>query len=39
LYSKELATYGEEDTFDKTAATGFIKIKGLPYQLTGKRKK
>lgn len=39
LYSKELATYSEEDTFDKTAATGFIKISSLPYKLTGKRKK
>lgn len=38
LYSKELATYSKEDTFDKTAATGFIKISSLPYKLTGKRK-
>lgn len=39
LYSKKLATYGKEDIFDKTAASGFIKILGLPYKLTGKRKK
>lgn len=38
LYSKELATYSEEDAFDKTAAAGFIKISSLPYKLTGKRK-
>lgn len=37
LYSKELATYSEEDTFDRTAATGFIKISSLPYKLIGKR--
>ncbi|MFH1856679.1 MAG: argininosuccinate synthase [Candidatus Omnitrophota bacterium] len=39
LYSKELATYGQEDTFDRTAAAGFIAISGLPYKLTGKRNK
>lgn len=39
LYSKKLATYGKEDIFDKTAASGFIKILGLPYRLTGKRNK
>jgi len=39
LYSKKLATYGKEDVFDKAAATGFISILGLPYKLTGKRKK
>ncbi len=32
LYKKELATYGEEDKFDQTAAEGFIKIWGLPYK-------
>ena len=39
LYSKELATYSEDDAFDRTAAGGFIKISSLPYTLTGKRKK
>jgi len=39
LYCEELATYGKKDTFDRTAAAGFIKISGLPYKLTGKRKK
>ncbi len=38
LYSKDLATYGKDDTFDKTASSGFIKILGLPYRLAGKRK-
>jgi argininosuccinate synthase len=37
LYSKKLATYGKGDIFDRKAATGFIKILGLPYKLTGKR--
>lgn len=32
LYKKELATYEKGDKFDKTAAEGFIKIWGLPYQ-------
>jgi argininosuccinate synthase len=39
LYSKNLATYSEDDTFDRTAASGFIKIISLPYKITGKRKK
>ena len=39
LYSKNLATYGKDDTFDKTASNGFIKILSLPYRLAGKRKK
>ena len=30
LYSPALATYTKEDTFDHTAAAGFIKIYGLP---------
>jgi len=30
LYSPTLATYTKEDTFDHTAATGFITIYGLP---------
>jgi argininosuccinate synthase len=32
LYKKELATYERGDKFDKSAARGFIKIWGLPYQ-------
>ena len=32
LYSEKLATYTEEDKFDHTAAEGFIKIWGLPYE-------
>ena len=30
LYSESLATYGNEDTFNHDAATGFIEIWGLP---------
>ena len=32
LYKKELATYGEEDQFDRTDAKGFIEIFSLPYR-------
>jgi len=32
LYDEGLATYSEKDTFDRTAAEGFIKVWGLPYQ-------
>jgi argininosuccinate synthase len=32
LYSERLATYSEKDTFDRTAAEGFMKIWGLPYE-------
>ena len=32
LYSEKLATYTKEDKFDHTAAEGFIKIWGLPYE-------
>ena len=32
LYDKELATYTPEDTFDRTAAEGFLKLYGLPYK-------
>ncbi len=34
LYKKELATYSNDDTFDHTAAKGFIKLWGLPYEGT-----
>ena len=33
LYSHALATYGEGDQFDQSAAQGFIKLWGLPIQL------
>jgi len=36
LYSKELATYTIEDTFDRKASDGFIKIYGLPYKTRSK---
>lgn len=39
LYSKKLATYSKEDTFDQKASEGFIKILGLPYKQVGKRRK
>ncbi len=32
LYNEKLATYTEEDKFDHTAAEGFIKVWGLPYE-------
>lgn len=32
LYSKELATYTDEDKFDHKASEGFMKIYGLPYK-------
>lgn len=32
LYSERLATYSEKDAFDRTAAEGFMKIWGLPYE-------
>ena len=31
-YDKDLATYTPEDTFDRKAAEGFLKIYGLPYK-------
>jgi argininosuccinate synthase len=40
LYNKSLATYGTEDSYDHTAAEGFIKIWGLPlkvWQKAGKQ--
>jgi len=36
-YSEELATYSDDDTFDHTAANGFIKLWGLPYEGKAKR--
>lgn len=36
LYQKALATYAAEDRFDRTAAHGFIKLWGLPYEGAGK---
>ncbi len=32
LYHEKLATYSAEDTFDREAAEGFMKIWGLPYE-------
>lgn len=32
LYSERLATYSKKDQFDHTAAEGFMKIWGLPYE-------
>ncbi|NQT00292.1 MAG: argininosuccinate synthase [Candidatus Omnitrophica bacterium] len=37
LYKKELATYQKGDQFDQSAAEGFIKIWGLPYNSGQKR--
>ena len=31
-YSEKLATYGKGDMFDRTAAEGFVKLWGLPYE-------
>jgi argininosuccinate synthase len=33
LYSHALATYGDGDEFDQSAAAGFIKLWGLPVQV------
>lgn len=38
LYSEKLATYSEKDQFDRTAAAGFMKIWGLPYEGMGQHK-
>ena len=32
LYREKLATYSKGDLFDRTAATGFMKLWGLPYE-------
>src|SRR5262249_24507684 len=37
LYDHALATYDAGDTFDHTAAVGFIKIYGLPVELAAKK--
>ena len=37
LYEKTLATYDEGDTFDHTAAEGFIKIWGLPVETAAQK--
>jgi argininosuccinate synthase len=39
LYDKHLATYSPEDTFDHTAAEGFIKIWSLPMKGEARQKK
>jgi len=33
MYSKTLATYSHDDTFDHGAAEGFMKLYGLPYKV------
>jgi argininosuccinate synthase len=37
LYDLGLATYGEGDTFDHGAATGFIKLHGLPIEIAARK--
>ncbi|MGR3220631.1 MAG: argininosuccinate synthase [Candidatus Anammoxibacter sp.] len=37
LYSHSLSTYDNTDTFDHNAATGFIKIYGLPLKIQAKQ--
>jgi argininosuccinate synthase len=36
LYNEELATYEENDLFDHSAASGFLKIWGLPVEIFAK---
>ena len=36
LYDEGLATYSEGDTFDRSAATGFMKLYGLSYRTFAK---
>lgn len=38
LYQEKLATYSTGDLFDRTAAEGFIKLWGLPYEVLPKKK-
>jgi len=38
LYDRGLATYGEGDRFDHTAAEGFIKIWGLPTETAARKR-
>lgn len=39
LYSKELATYDEDDEFEHQAALGFIKLHGLPSETQARAQK
>jgi len=39
LYDFSLATYGEEDAFDQSAARGFIEVFGLPAQVAAKARR
>ncbi|HNV86331.1 MAG TPA: argininosuccinate synthase [Candidatus Omnitrophota bacterium] len=39
VYSETLATYSAKDSFDRTAAQGFMKLWGLPYEGCFKGKK
>ena len=33
LYSEEIATFGEDNVYDQTDATGFINLFGLPIKV------
>lgn len=39
LYEEGLATYSHGDTFDRSAADGFLKLYGLSYKTWGKRRR
>ena len=39
LYDFSLATYGDEDSFDRTAAEGFIQLYGLPTQVWARQQR
>jgi len=39
LYRKDLATYGEGDAFDRTAAEGFLYLRNLPLRAEGERRR
>jgi argininosuccinate synthase len=39
LYDHGMATYDDQDTFDHTAAEGFIRIWGLPLEIAARRAK
>lgn len=38
MYSERLATYSAKDEFDRSAAEGFMKVWGLPYEGMGDRR-
>ncbi|MDR2491890.1 MAG: argininosuccinate synthase [Coriobacteriales bacterium] len=39
LYDFTLATYGEQDSFDRDAAAGFIELYGLPYAVWARQQR